>query len=83
MIRTDGAQSNRTLGGKKPKPLVEDNKGGTNGVDQSGYHAKRQEFEPEYDNDAELPLADMEFKDNDHETDRELKLRMLHIYISR
>jgi len=52
-------------------------------VDQSGYHAKRQEFEPEYDNDAELQLADMEFKDNDHETDRELKLRMLHIYISR
>lgn len=79
----DGAQSNRTLGGKKPKPLVEDNKGGTNGTDQTGYHAKRQEFEPEYDNEAEHPLADMEFKDNDHETDRELKLRMLHIYISR
>ncbi|XP_024363193.1 transcriptional adapter ADA2 isoform X3 [Physcomitrium patens] len=79
----DGAQSNRTLGGKKPKPLAEDNKGGITSTDQTGYHAKRQEFEPEYDNEAEHQLADMEFKDNDHETDRELKLRMLHIYISR
>lgn len=79
----DGVQSNRTLGGKKPKPLLEDNKGGTTTVDQSGYHVKRQEFESEYDNDAESPLADMDFKDNDHETDRELKLRILRIYLSR
>lgn len=83
LIRVDGVQSNRTLGGKKPKPLLEDNKGGTTTVDQSGYHVKRQEFESEYDNDAESPLADMDFKDNDHETDRELKLRILRIYLSR
>lgn len=82
-ICIDGLQSNRSIGGKKPKPLVEDSKGGTNGSDQTGYNAKRQDFEPEYDNEAEQQLADMEFKDNDTETDRELKLRMLHIYISR
>lgn len=30
--------------------------------DITGYHAKRQEFEPEYDADAEAPLADLEFR---------------------
>ncbi|CAK9865514.1 unnamed protein product [Sphagnum jensenii] len=79
----DGGHSIRSIGGKKPKPVVEDNKTGISSAEQSGYNAKRQEFDPEYDNDAEIPLADMEFKDNDTETDRELKLRMLHIYLSR
>lgn len=68
---------------KKPKPLAEDIKPGSNGIDQSGYNAKRDEFDPEYDNDAEGPLAEMEFKDTDTETDRELKIRMLHIYNAR
>ncbi|KAG0465977.1 hypothetical protein HPP92_020141 [Vanilla planifolia] len=49
----------------------------------SGYNSKRQEFEPEYDNDAEQSLAEMEFKETDSETDRELKLRVLRIYLSR
>ncbi|KAH9318338.1 hypothetical protein KI387_020107, partial [Taxus chinensis] len=72
--------TNRSIGGKKPKPSGEDCQPL---LELSGYNPKRQEFEPEYDNDAELPLAEMEFKDNDSETDRELKLRMLHIYNSR
>ncbi|CAM6103370.1 unnamed protein product [Calypogeia fissa] len=76
-------QSNRSLGGKKPKPLAEEGKAGIATAEQTGYNAKRQEFDPEYDNDAELQLADMEFKDNDTETDRELKLRILHIYFAR
>ncbi len=80
---SDGGHSIRSIGGKKPKPVVEDNKTGISSAEQSGYNAKREEFDPEYDNDAEIPLADMEFKDNDTETDRELKLRMLHIYLSR
>lgn len=49
----------------------------------SGYNAKRQEFEVEYDNDAEQLLADMEFKENDSEAERELKLRILRIYSKR
>lgn len=49
----------------------------------SGYNFKRQEFEIEYDNDAEQLLADMEFKDTDTKTERELKLRVLHIYSKR
>lgn len=79
-------QSNRSLGGgKKPKPLgaADESKQGVATVEQTGFNAKRQEFDPEYDNDAELQLADMEFKDNDTETDREMKLRVLHIYLSR
>lgn len=49
----------------------------------SGYNFKRQEFEIEYDNDAELVLADMEFKATDSNAERELKLRVLHIYSKR
>ena len=72
--------TNRSIGGKKPKASGEDD---SPLLEQSGYNPKRQEFDPEYDNDAELPLAEMEFKDNDSETDHELKLRMLRIYLSR
>lgn len=49
----------------------------------SGYNTKRQEFEIEYDNDAEQLLADMEFKDTDSDAERELKLRILRIYLKR
>lgn len=72
-------QADRSFGGKKPNssgneaPLVE----------LSGYNVKRQEFDPEYDNDAELLLAEMEFKDTDLEDERELKLRVLRIYSKR
>lgn len=33
----------------------------------AGFHTKRQEFEPEYDNEAEMIVADMEFKEDDTE----------------
>jgi transcriptional adapter 2-alpha len=46
----------------------------------SGYHFRRREFDPEWDNDAEATIADMEFNDFDTEEDRRLKLRTLEIY---
>ena len=49
----------------------------------SGYNFKRQEFDVEYDNDAEQLLADMEFKDTDTDAEHELKLQVLHIYSKR
>lgn len=49
----------------------------------SGYNAKRHEFDPEYDTDAEKSLAEMEFKETDSELDRALKLRVIRIYLSR
>ena len=31
----------------------------------TGFHAKRREFEPEYDNEAEIIVADLVFNDDD------------------
>lgn len=45
----------------------------------SGYMPRREEFAVEWDDDAELILADMEFKDSDDD-DREQKLKILSIY---
>ncbi|ONK67434.1 uncharacterized protein A4U43_C06F20210 [Asparagus officinalis] len=70
----------RSVGVKKPKYSGDE---GPSMTELSGYNAKRQEFDPEYDNDAEKSLAEMEFKDTDSEAERELKLRVLHIYLSR
>lgn len=70
----------RNFGGKKPKSLKDD---GSSLMKLSGYIPKRQEFDPEYDNDAEQLLADMEFKENETEEERELKLRVLRIYSKR
>ncbi|CAN1260105.1 Transcriptional adapter ADA2b [Linum perenne] len=66
----------RSSKGKKPNCPAD----GPSLVDLSGYNSKRREFDPEYDNDAEQLLAEMEFKDNDTEEERELKLRVLRIY---
>lgn len=72
-------QVDRNFGGKKRYSGNE----GPSLVESSGYNPKRQEFDPEYDNDAEQLLAEMEFKDTDTEEERELKLRVLRIYSKR
>ncbi|KAL7068412.1 putative transcriptional adaptor ADA2 [Cryptosporidium serpentis] len=48
-----------------------------------GYMPLRGDFDVEYDNDAELLLADMEFRDNDTPQEKELKLQILEIYNSK
>ncbi|KAH8741800.1 ADA2 protein with a ZZ finger [Cryptosporidium ryanae] len=48
-----------------------------------GYMPLRGDFDVEYDNDAELLLADMEFRDHDTPQERELKLQILEIYNSK
>lgn len=72
-------QTDRNFKGKKPTSGNE----GSSLVELSGYNPKRQEFDPEYDNDAEQLLADMEFKEADTEEEHELKLRVLRIYSKR
>ncbi|CAN8324768.1 unnamed protein product [Cochlearia groenlandica] len=72
------SHTDRTFGGKKP--VVP---GNNSMVELSNYNHKRQEFDPEYDNDAEQLLAEMEFKENDTPEERELKLRVLRIYSKR
>ena len=56
---------------------------GSSLVKAGGYNPKRQEFDPEYDDDAEKLLSDMESNDNDTEEEKELKLRVLRIYNKR
>lgn len=73
-------QSDRSIGEKKPRVLGDE---GPSMTELSGYNFKRQEFEIEYDNDAEQVLADMEFKGTDSDADHELKLRVLRIYSKR
>jgi transcriptional adapter 2-alpha len=51
--------------------------------EMTGYNVKRNEFDPEYDIEAELPLAEMEFRELDTEEDRLLKIRMIEIYNER
>ncbi|XP_042479356.1 transcriptional adapter ADA2-like isoform X2 [Macadamia integrifolia] len=79
-VKVEDCQIDRSVGGKKPKSLSDE---GPSMTELSGYNPKRQEFDPEYDNDAEQSLAEMEFKETDTEADRELKLRVLRIYLKR
>mmetsp|Transcript_30341 Transcript_30341/g.76460 ORF Transcript_30341/g.76460 Transcript_30341/m.76460 type:complete len:612 (-) Transcript_30341:102-1937(-) len=53
---------------------------GDNTVEVTGYHKKRDEFDPEYDNEAELMVSELEFPKNETEAERKLKLRLLDIY---
>ena len=48
-----------------------------------GYIPNRGDFDQEYENDAELILADMEFKEEDTRWERELKLKVLEVYCSK
>jgi hypothetical protein len=53
------------------------------GSELPGYMPLREDFDIEFDNDAELLLADMVFSDDDHPEDRRLKLQILRIYNSK
>ncbi|KAI4305648.1 hypothetical protein L6164_029003 [Bauhinia variegata] len=79
-VKVEESQADRSIGEKKPKLFGED---GPSMTELSGYNFKREEFEIEYDNDAEQILADMEFKDTDTEAECELKLQVLRIYSKR
>jgi len=45
-----------------------------------GYWAKREDFDIEYLNDAELEIAEIEFQDDNTQTEKDLKLNMLKVY---
>lgn len=47
---------------------------------QTGYNVKRQEFDPEYDHDAEAIIADLDFPDGEPEETTAKKLRLIEIY---
>ncbi|KAE8732051.1 Transcriptional adapter ADA2 [Hibiscus syriacus] len=70
-IKVEEPQSDRSIGEKKHRVSTEEEPSLT---ELSVYNSKRQEFEIEYDNDAEQLLEDMEFKDTDTKAERELEL---------
>ncbi|KAH0935091.1 hypothetical protein HID58_012208 [Brassica napus] len=72
------SHTDRGFGGKKPVTP-----GNNSLVELSSYNHKREEFDPEYDNDAEQLLAEMEFKQNDTPEEKKLKLRVLRIFSKR
>jgi len=76
-IKMEDSHADRSIGDKKPRISSDE------GPSMAEFNAKRQEFDIEYDNDAEQLLADMEFKEMDTEAERELKLRVLRIYSKR
>ncbi|XAR55266.1 hypothetical protein NMG60_11035293 [Bertholletia excelsa] len=79
-IKIEDSHADRSVGEKKPRTSVDE---GPHMTELTSYNFKRQEFEIEYDNDAEQLLADMEFKDTDTDAEHELKLRVLRIYSKR
>ncbi|PSS06458.1 Transcriptional adapter like [Actinidia chinensis var. chinensis] len=79
-IKEEDSHADRSIGEKKPRMSGDE---GPSMKELSGYNSNRQEFEIEYDNDAEQLLADMEFKGTDSDAERELKLRVLRIYSKR
>ncbi|GKV20822.1 hypothetical protein SLEP1_g30885 [Rubroshorea leprosula] len=79
-IKVEECQSDRRIGEKKPRVSMDE---GPSITELSGYNFKRQEFDIEYDNDAEQLLADMEFKDADTDAEHQLKLHVLRIYSKR
>ena len=50
------------------------------GASVAGFHLKREEFEEEHANDAEVTVGDMEFLAGESQEDVELKLQVLEIY---
>ncbi|GFR44583.1 hypothetical protein Agub_g5858 [Astrephomene gubernaculifera] len=73
-----GAGGGLSVGGKEPSGHGKPTGSGT--YDATGFHPKRLEFDPEYDNDAECIVADMEFGEYDNPADVQQKLQMLMIY---
>lgn len=63
--------------------------GAVNTVEVTGFHSKRGEFDPEWDNEAEVPLAELDFRlpgngaEEELPVEAELKQRLVQIYNSR
>jgi transcriptional adapter 2-alpha len=64
----------------KDKAEIQQKIGTLPGSDLTGFIPLREDFDIEYENDAELMLADMEFNPDDHPSEKELKLQVIQIY---
>lgn len=71
-------EEEKTQGAQQGPP-----KCGVVSVEATGYQVKRNEFDPDWDNDAEKCIADLSFDPDDSEALRQQKLRLLKIYCRR
>ncbi len=77
VIRDDGKSANAK---QKDRAEIQQRLEKLPGSDLPGFIPLREDFDIEHENDAELLLADMEFTDEDHPSERELKLQVINIY---
>lgn len=76
---TPGSSRMTTIPTTTNAPNVNNN----NASEIVGFMPKRGDFDIEYDNDAELLLAEMEFNEDDKESDKQMKFKLLDIYNAR
>lgn len=80
--RGELARSKESTGkvGKLSEAAVRERLATLPGADLPGFMPLREDFDVEYENDAEEVLANMEFNPDDHPSETELKLSVLRIY---
>eukprot|EP00741_Cyanophora_paradoxa_P016065 tig00000042_g15509.t1 len=78
-LKTAAGAASRATNAQKGKP-----KGGSQNLpDAAGFIPRRGDFETEWDQDAEIFIADMIFSDDDTEIERKMKIKALNVYNSR
>jgi len=85
-VKPEGGEHDKTGSTRQLRIAAEAGEGvaGTategNMVEITGFNVKRNEFDHEWDHEAEIPIADLDFRDDDSEEIKQAKLRMLEIY---
>jgi transcriptional adapter 2-alpha len=79
--RGGGAKSSKK--DRKSAAALQDHIASLPGADLVGYMPLRGDFDTEHDQDAEIVLADLEFNDDDDESERKLKHEVIAIYNKR
>lgn len=79
-VRGEEVQRDKEAGKVKDRNEINAKIAQMPGTEIPGFMPLREDFEVEYENDAELILADMEFFPDDHPSEKELKLQVVRIY---
>ena len=79
VVRDDGIKQS-SYAKQKDKDQIREKLSALPGSDLPGFIPLREDFDVEFENDAELILADMEFSPDDHPSEKELKLQVIKIY---
>ncbi|EIE22880.1 hypothetical protein COCSUDRAFT_1634, partial [Coccomyxa subellipsoidea C-169] len=82
-VYRSASQRGRANGPPNEFPLMLFAQVGPNQSELTGYNAKRHEFDPEFDQDAELLIAELEFQEEDSPEERAEKVRLVEVYNAR